>query len=193
MTELYTIPMTIGIDISQVQYEATGVGKYVREMVKNIVTIDRINTYVLFGSSLRNRGALDSFCENIKLLNPTVKIIILPFPQTLLDIIWNILHVIPITWFTGPLDVFWSSDWTQPPLGNNVKGVTTIHDLSFLRFPDSFDSNILSVQNKRLSWAKRECQHFFCDSEATKRDVEKLLHIDSSRLSVVYPGYSSHL
>jgi len=182
--------MNIGIDISQIVYENTGVGKYVREMVKHLIRMDSKNSYVLFGSSLRRRKALISFCEEIKNINSLTKSVLIPFPLTILDILWNRLHIVPITWFTGPLDVFWSSDWTQPPLGK-TRGITTIHDLSFLRFPDSFNSKISSVQKHRLYWTTRECQHFLCDSEATKRDVEILLKIDFSRLSVIYPGYSS--
>jgi hypothetical protein len=184
--------MRIGIDISQVQYEATGVGKYVREMVKHIVTLDLTDSVVLFGSSLRNRAALVTFCESIKHIKPSVKTVILPFPQSVLDFLWNTLHIIPISWFTGHIDIFWSSDWTQPPLGG-VTGITTIHDLSFLRFPESFNRSILSVQNKRLAWTKHECDHFFCDSEATKKDVETLLKIKPSQLSVIYPGYAPPL
>jgi hypothetical protein len=181
--------MKIGIDISQVVYKNTGVGRYVREMVKHLVSIDSENTYVLFGSSLRQRNVLKSFCDEIQKINPSVKTVIIPLPPTILNILWNRLHIIPITWFTGPLDIFWSSDWTQPPLGN-ARGMTTIHDLSFLRFPKSFDNTIISVQKRRLKAAKRECQHFLCDSQTTKIDVEQLLCIDSNRLSVVYPGYS---
>ena len=182
--------MNIGIDISQVVYENTGVGRYVREMVKHLVSIDSENTYVLFGSSLRQRNVLKSFCDEIQKINPSVKTVIIPLPPTILDILWNRLHIIPVTWFTGPLDIFWSSDWTQPPLGN-THGITTIHDLSFLRFPKSFDNTIISVQKRRLNFATRECKQFLCDSEATRHDVEKLLNIDSSRLSVIYPGYQS--
>ena len=181
--------MKIGIDISQIVYENTGVGRYVREMVKHLVHTDSEHTYVLFGSSLRHQDVLENFCDEIQKINPSVKTVILPLPPTILDILWNRLHIIPIPLFTGPLDIFWSSDWTQPPLGK-TRGMTTIHDLSFLRFPDSFNNKILSVQKRRLHWAKRECQHFLCDSEATKQDVEKLLKISSSRLSVIYPGYS---
>lgn len=184
--------MNIGIDISQVVYEGTGVGRYVREMVKQIVQIDTENTYILFGSSLRQKDKLWDFGKVIQKINSSVKLIIIPLPLTILDILWNKLHIFPITRFTGPLDIFWASDWTQPPLGL-TSGITTIHDVSFLHFPDSFDAKIISVQKRRLNWAKRECQHFLCDSEATKSDVEKLLNIDSARLSVIYPGYAPTL
>lgn len=45
--------MRIGIDVSQMAYEQTGVGKYVRNLVNNLLKIDGENEYVLFFSSLR--------------------------------------------------------------------------------------------------------------------------------------------
>lgn len=96
------------------------------------------------------------------------------------------LHIFPIEWFIGDVDVFWSSDWTQPPL-RKAKGITTIHDLTVLRFPESFgDTNIVSVQKRRLAWAKKDCRNFFCDSMATAKDAQELLGIGNG--TVVYPG-----
>jgi len=182
--------MKIGIDISQVVHEKTGVAKYVQELVTSIVTNDKKNSYVLFGTSLRKQDSLRTFVQKMKTLNPNVSSCIISIPPTLLDVLWNQLHIMPIQLFTGALDVFWSSDWTQPPLGK-TKGITTIHDLSFYHFPESFDQTIMSVQKRRLKHATQECQQFLCDSEATKKDVEKFLKIDSKRLTVIYPGFSS--
>ena len=176
--------MRIGIDISQVVYEGTGVGNFMREMVRALLTIDQRNEYILFGSSLRLRHKLEQFYEAVK--SPNVKLCIVPIPQTLLDLLWNRLHIISIEMFIGMVDVFWSSDWTQPPL-RSAHGITTIHDLTVLRYPESFEgTNIVEVQKRRLAWAKKECRHFFCDSRVTAKDAKELMGIESS--TIVYPG-----
>lgn len=181
--------MRIGIDISQIVYEGTGVGNYVREMVRALLTIDKKNEYILFGASLRKRDVFSKYFNNIYHLSRHVRLKVLPIPPTLLDILWNKLHIFPVEWFIGNVDVFWSSDWTQPPL-KNARGITTIHDLSVLRFPESFvGTNIVDVQKRRLVWAKKECSHFFCDSEATKKDAIRLLGLENTKLYVVYPGW----
>lgn len=173
--------MRIGIDISQIVYEGTGVATYVRAMVDALLALDRKNEYVLFGASLRRRGEFKKFVRN------RATLIVMPIPPTLLDILWNVFHIVPVEWFIGPVDVFWSSDWTQPPL-ESALGITTIHDLSVMRFPESFHQKILTVQKRRLAWAKKTCNAFFCDSEATKKDAIELLHIPQKRLHVIYPG-----
>lgn len=176
--------MRIGIDISQVVYEGTGVGNYVREMVRALLAIDKTNEYVLFASSLRQRHKLEEFYETVK--NPNVTLRVFPIPPAVLEFLWNSLHWFPIELFTGSLDVFWSSDWTQPPL-KNARGITTIHDLTVLRYPESFgDTNIVDVQKRRLAWAKKECSYFLCDSMATANDTKEFLSIENC--TTVYPG-----
>lgn len=183
--------MRIGIDISQIVYEGTGVGNYVRRMVTELIKRDSKNEYILFGASLRRRNQFFKYFNDIYHLSKRVRLVTVPVPPTLLDFLWNRLHIIPVEWFTGPLDVFWSSDWTQPPL-SRTKGVTTIHDLTILRSPDSFGGglrNIVETQKRRLHRAVKLCSAFFCDSEASKRDAHELLGIPSEQLFVVYPGF----
>ncbi len=191
--------MTIGIDISQIVYEGTGVAAYVRNIVFSLTVAYPEHSYVLFGASLRKRKAFEDFVSTLKAEN--IRLVAIPIPPTLLDILWNRLHIFPVEWFTGNLDVFWSSDWTQPPL-IHAKGVTTIHDLSTVLYPEESHNrsgvnvvhgiiapNIVATQERRLKRAKDACSAFFCDSEATQKDAHTILGIPLSALFVVYPGY----
>lgn len=177
--------MKIAIDISQIVHEGTGVAAYVRNIVTHMVTIDAKNEYVLFATSLRKRSVFSAF---VKSLPRRVRLISLPIPPTILEILWNRLHIVPVEWLVGFVDVFWSSDWTQPPL-LRAKGVTTIHDVSILRFPESFARTITDAHTRKLWLSKKYCSVFFCDSHASKKDVQELLGIDAEKIKVVYPGY----
>lgn len=192
--------MKIGIDISQIVHEGTGVATYVRNIVAALVHRYPEYEYILFGSSLRKRHV---FAEYIRSLPNTshVRLVSVPVPPTVLDWLWNWVHIVPIEWFTGPLDIFWSSDWTHPPLKRAV-GVTTIHDLSILRYSQEshnisevdviggrITANIVATHTRRLMRAAKACAVFFCDSEATKHDAHELLGIANDKLTVVYPGF----
>ena len=181
--------MKIGIDISQIVYEGTGVATYVRRMVETLLKTDKKNTYILFGASLRRKYIFEEFFQKMKKINAHVELKSVSIPPTVLDVLWNRLHIQPVEKFTGPLDIFWSSDWTQPPL-SHAKGITTIHDLSILRFPKEMDARIVKTHRRRLAWVKKECKAMFCDSESTKKDVIELLHIPAKQLHVMYPGFS---
>lgn len=181
--------MKIGIDISQIVYEGTGVAQYVRHLVSVFIRSDKKNTYVLFGASLRRFKELRRYVRSLGDTGGRVRLVAVPIPPTVLEFVWNRLHVIPVETFVGPLDIFWSSDWTQPPLAK-AHGVTTLHDVSILRTPESYSPLIVSVQKRRLMRAKAVCLAFLCDSEATKKDAQELLGLPENRLFVVYPGFS---
>ena len=64
--------MRIGIDVSQLAYENTGVANYLQNFVQNLLTIDKENEYILFFTSLRKEFPISNFqfLNN----NPRVKI-----------------------------------------------------------------------------------------------------------------------
>ena len=167
--------MRIGIDVSQMAYKGTGVANYTKNLVKNLLRIDQENEYVFFFASLRRKPPR---LPNLRAFR---------IPPTLLEFLWNRLHLFPIEWFIGKVDVFLSSDWTQPPT-LKAKKVTTVHDLSPWKYPRTFPSKIVAVHKRRMKWVKKECEAIICDSKATKRDMIKILGIPRSKLKVVYPG-----
>lgn len=168
--------MKIGIDVSPIVY-GTGVSMYTKNLVENLLEIDNQNKYQLFFSSLRQK--FPGLKSNKFELKQT------KIPPTLLNILWNKLHIIPIETFTGKIDIFHSSDWTQPPT-KNTPTVTTIHDLSFLRWPDSAHPKVLNAQTQRLNWVKKEADHIIAVSQATKKEIIDLLKIPEEKITVIY-------
>ena len=162
--------MKIGIDISQAVY-GTGVSDYVINLVQHLPQSE----LVLFGFSLRRKS-------DITTLFPSAKTFLIP--PTLLDIIWNQLHILPAETLIGPVDILHSSDWTQPP--TQAKKVTTIHDLAPFIYPQETSSNIVAVQTRRMKWVVKECDQIICVSQNTASDLRRLFSISPSRISVIY-------
>lgn len=182
--------MKIGIDISQVAFEKTGVAQLTKQLVEHLLLVDKENEYVLFFSSLRRNiknHPFDKLRTNIKNTNKNVKIRTFKFPPVLLDLLWNKLHIVPIEWFIGDIDIFISSDWTQPPT-KKAKKMTILYDLIVYKHPEETDNKIVKTQKRRLEWVKKECDMILCISEATKRDAMDVLGIEDNKLKVIYPG-----
>lgn len=178
--------MKIGIDISQLAYPKTGVASYLQNLVENMIAKDSGNEYILFYSSLRRKLKTENLNHIRKNKSSNVKIKQFRFPPTLLDLLWNKLHIVPVEWLIGDVDVFISSDWTQPP--SKAKKVTILYDLIVYTYPQETDKKIISVQKRKLAWVKKEVDGILCISQATKKDAEDLLHIPKNKLSVIYPG-----
>ena len=74
--------MRIGIDISQVVYEGTGVSRFTKGLINAILTYDKKNEWIFFFSSLRKN--LDSSLEQ-KIVSKGHKLIKWKLPPTLLS------------------------------------------------------------------------------------------------------------
>jgi len=175
--------MKIGIDISQIAYEQTGVSDYLKSLVEELLRIDKKNEYVLFFSSLRRNFQFSIF--NFQ-SNSNVTIKKFKFPPTVLDFIWNRLHILPIERLIGKVDLFITSDWTEPP--SSSKKATIIYDLIVYKNPEETAKKIVAVQKRKLKWVKKESDVVFCISEATKKDAMGILGIEEDKLKVIYPG-----
>jgi glycosyltransferase involved in cell wall biosynthesis len=174
--------MKIGIDISQIVYEGTGVSRFTKGLIEAILKYDNINEWVFFFSSLREN--LDVGIEK-KIENKGHKLIKWKLPPTLLSFLWNDLHHFPPS--LPDLDWFITSDWTEPPLPD-MKKATVIHDLAYVRYPETVHETIRKTQEKRLNWVKKESQMIFADSESTKNDLVELLSFPNKHILVNYPG-----
>jgi len=177
--------MRIGIDISQLAYERTGVANYLENLVEHLLELDSRNEYILFYSSLR-KSLLNSKFKTQK-YNAKFKIMSFRIPPTILDLLWNKLHIFSIENLIGDVDVFITSDWTEPPT-KKAKKMTILYDLIVYQFPKESSEKIVSVQKRKLAWVKKESDMILCISEATKKDAQEILGIEENRMRVVYPG-----
>lgn len=175
--------MSIGIDISQLAYPNTGVANYLWNLVRTLVKENKDIEFVLFFSSLR--GSIKYKVSSIHYKNVEIKKF--RIPPTVLDLMWNKLHIIPIEKLIGNVDLFITSDWTEPPT-RKAKKATIIYDLIVYKHPEETEQKIISTQKRKLKWVKKESDIVFCISESTKDDVSDILNIPSNKLKVVYPG-----
>jgi hypothetical protein len=193
--------MKIGIDISQLAFPGTGVANYLQNLVQTLIETDKNNQYVLFFSSLRKELLISNFKFLNKSQYPNVTIKTFKFPPTLLDLIWNKLHILPVESLIGNVDIFITSDWTEPPT-KKAKKVTILYDLMIYKYPEEshhqtnfnplkliISPNIVEVQKSKLRWVKKESSKILCISKSTAKDANQILGIDKSKLEVIYAGF----
>lgn len=157
--------MKIAIDVSPIVY-GTGVSIYTRNLVSNLLAVDKKNKYLLLGMSLRKGKEISKFYDSIK---GNFEGKVFPLPPTLSEFLWNTLHIFSIEILLGKVDVYHSSDWTQAP--SKAFKVTTIHDLTPIKFPKYTPERIVSVHKRRLAWVKKEVDVVIVPSEATRSDA----------------------
>lgn len=191
--------MKIVIDISQIVYEGTGVATYTRNIVRELLKLNKNNRhqYLLFGTSLRQRARLESFISSLENEGLNFDHFFLSLPPTFTDLIWNRIHHVKLEKLIGKFDLLHSSDWVQPP--TRAKKVTTIHDMIVYKYPQTSTNrfgfnleklspiaNIVQTQKDRLKWVQKEADLILADSLSTKRDIVEILKIPSARIRTIY-------
>lgn len=177
--------MKIGIDISQIIY-GTGASNYIKNLCVNLLKIDEENEYILFGAALRGYPKLKVFADTLQNY-PNVKFKILPIPNFVLEVLFNRFRIFPIEKFVGAVDVFHSSDWTQPKVkSKETKKITTVHDMIPFLFKTSVHPKIVSTYMRRMELVKKEADLILADSKTTKEDLVKFMEIPEKKIKIVY-------
>lgn len=165
--------MRIGIDVTASIYSGTGVATYYQLLIPELLRIGKDHEFVLLGYALRR-------FEDLILANKRYHL-----PPRLMEFLWNDLHMLPVERLTGPVDVFHAWDYLQPPT-KRAKIVTTVHDLTTLKFPMYHHPSTVDAQKDRLRWVKKEADLVIADSIATKQDLIELLGFVEDQIVVVY-------
>lgn len=165
--------MKIAIDVTASIYEGTGVGTYYTSLVPKLLKWGEAHTIIPFGYSLRRYGDLSLAAKKY------------PFPPRLMEILWNRLHILPVEILTGDCDVVHTWDYIQPPT-RKAKIVTTIHDLTPLKFPEHHHPATRAAYQAGLRWVKKDASAIIADSQSTKDDIIKLLGVSKKKVHVVY-------
>ncbi len=164
----------------------SGIEEYTRNLLQQILTIDRSNDYILFYNGLRKQ-LLD--INVAPRLRSGIKVIDWHLPNKVLDF--------STRFFRFPaIDNFIKTDLVFSPHFNilsvrKAPRVITFHDLSFLHHPSFF-----SWKQKFWHWLQnikkqaREAEKIIAVSEFTKNDLVNLLGISPEKISVVYSGIS---
>ncbi len=165
------------LDISQIAHPG-GVANYTLNLAEELLKIKDLEV-IFFYSSLRK-----SYHGNL----PKVKSF--PIPPTLLEILFNRWRMFGIDNFIGEVDVFHSSDWTQPP--SKAKKITTYHDVIPLKFPKWSHHKIVEVHKRRLALVEREVDIVIAVSQSTKKDLLEISQIPREKITVIYEGVSDN-
>jgi glycosyltransferase involved in cell wall biosynthesis len=107
----------------------TGVGRYVEHLVRELAALDSLEL-VATAFTLRGAGALPAAVP------AGVRVRHRPAPARALQAAWDRLELPPVEWLAGRADVVHGTNFVLPPL-RRAAGVLTVHDLSYLRFPET--------------------------------------------------------
>lgn len=177
--------MLIAIDASRAINEKAGIGRYARELIKNMIALDKKNNYLLFFSFFRKNPEKERQMKSFQ--SPRVKIKTLRIPGAWKEKIW----CWRLPWlekFIGQADVFFAPSFLEVNLGLKTPQVVTIHDLTTFIYPDQRGEEVSAHLSQRAKETAQKAKEIIAVSKSTAIDALKYLKISKSKIKVIYPG-----
>src|SRR5690606_7474144 len=169
----------IGIDYTAAYEQGAGIGRYVRELIRGLAAGDPETPYRLFvAGASRDRlpaqpGANFSW-------RPT-RITPLWFAR-----LWHRLRLpLPVETFTGRVRLFHAADFTLPPTLPGTPTLLTVHDLSFVRAPETATPVLKAYLDRVVPRSVARATHVLADSQATKDDLIALYGTPPDKVTVL--------
>jgi glycosyltransferase involved in cell wall biosynthesis len=177
--------MKIGIDLRTLaEGKITGVEVYTINLLKALFELDKKNQYLLFYNSFHGTP------EHLpKFDYPNVHWKIFHFPNRLLNASFLFLRWPKIDRLLGGVDIFFSPRYLFSALSRCCKLVVTVHDLSFILFPEFF-----SIKTRLWHYlvsdktAAKKAAEILTVSDSTKKDLVNIFKISSDKITVTHLG-----
>ena len=125
--------MRVGLDATPLLGPRTGVGRYVAGLAGALATLAGPEPEELALVPFSWRGTRD--LPGLAPAGPRVRHGRRRAPARLLQAAWSRLPWPPVEWLSGPVEVFHGTNFVAPPT-RRAATVVTVHDLTYLRFPE---------------------------------------------------------
>ena len=171
--------MKIGLITTAMDDMKAGIGWYCHNLIKSIIELDRDNEYILIHRQKSN-DSLYRMCE--ELIIPYSKIIPmkrtignnLQLPLKLRNYNFDIIHEL------SQLPIFWTEI--------NSRKIITIHDLSPLLYPETFDIFTVNLNRYLLPHALKRADIVIAVSNNTRKDLIRIFKLPEEKIKVTYLG-----
>lgn len=163
--------MRIGIDTRLPYYRMGGISRYVLQLLRALANLTSEHTFMV----LQKRE--DAYNRAPK-----------GFTRGRL---WTPCHHRWEKWLLAAellphrLDVLHSPDFI-PPVAGAARRVITVHDLSFLYFPEHLTAESRRYYNEQIGWAVQEADAIAADSEHTRQDLVTRLGVAPDKVKAIH-------
>lgn len=101
---------------------------------------------------------------------------------------WKRLGFPPYTWFAPHADVHHFTNFVIPPVSRKAKTVVTIHDASYLRFPETLEPKNLAYLRKHIDATVRRADLILTVSETIAAELREAYSLPRDRVRATRLG-----
>jgi glycosyltransferase involved in cell wall biosynthesis len=174
--------MKIGIITDAIDDGAAGIGTYVRNLVYSLLTIDKKNEYFLIHHIRSDDQFYKQFKKNERVHEIIIPIKNMPFGRELRKI-----TTMPRILEKYDLDIIHETAQTGPFFTKSkFKKIVTIHDLAVLKYPKTQHAMAYVHHKFGIPFMLKNVNTIVAVSKNTKKDLQEMLHVPSSKIKVIY-------
>lgn len=131
--------MRIALDCTPLLGQRTGIGHYTANLLTELVPFAAGDSLVATAFTFRGR---DQLADAVP---AGVEVAARPAPARALRTMWSHGTLPPVEWLTGRIDLFHATNFVLPPT-RRARGVLTVHDLAYLKYPQTVSSASLAYR-----------------------------------------------
>ncbi len=177
--------MNVCLDIQPAIGQLAGVGRYTRSLAEYLGKQAGPDELTLFYFDFSGRGRPFP-------VNSARHKVVRWCPGRVAQKAWNIIGWPPFDWFAGSADVYHFPNFVRPPLKKG-RSVVTIHDVSFLRFPDTTERKNLHHLRTQIRNTVECADMIVTDSRFSAGEIMELLDVPEDRVQAVHLGLTPNM
>lgn len=172
--------MKVCIDIQAAVAQRAGVGRYVKSLAEHLGAAAGTHELVFFFFDFLRKGmAFKATDARIKAVRWC--------PGRIVQKAWKTFGWPPFDWLAGTADVYHFPNFLVPPLTSG-RSVVTVHDVSFLRMPETTEERNLRYLKSRIADTVRRADAIITDSNFSAGEIVELLGVEHDKVCAIYPG-----
>lgn len=183
--------MNVCMDLQAALGQRGGIGRYVRELFRHLAAeAEEGETLSGFFFDFKRSQPGGSAAERMFGRGAELRACRW-LPGRLVQGAWKRIHAPPYNWFAGESDLYHFPNFIRPPLARTRKSVVTIHDLAFMRMPET-------TEKKNLAWLTAEIRRTTDNADAvitvsrfSAREIHECLGVEEERIFPVWHGLDS--
>lgn len=177
--------MRVCVDVQPAMGQRAGVGRYARALVEHLGALRGNDLVRLFYFDFRRRGlpfpAGDMEHKAVRWC-----------PGRVMQKSWNVIKLPLFDRVAGPADVYHFPNFVIPPLTQGRKSIATIHDMSFLAYPEFAEKRNLAWLTSRISDTVKRADAVITDSEFSANEILDRLPLSRDKLFPIHLGLSEY-
>ena len=173
--------MKVCVDIQAALGQRAGVGRYVRELAAHLGDAAGGDEVVAFYFDFKRTGLADppegiaaKACRWV--------------PGRAAQAAWKRVGFPPFDWFAGKADLYHFPNFVRPPLTRGARSVVTIHDVSFLRLPETTEEKNLAWLTSQIHRTAERADAILTDSHFSAREIVELLGVPEEKVHPIWLG-----